>query len=68
MTNPGTDLDNVLARAELLGDHGVLYGSAARQGVARRPVRFTNIDQERFVTNIAHVSIPNVVNIMLTVL
>ena len=51
MVSPGTHLDNILARAELLGDHAVLYGSASRCRVARKPVRFSNIDRQKFTEN-----------------
>ena len=59
---PGIHLDNVLARAALLGDHAVLYGSAARCDLARRPVRFSNIDKRMFADNIASMDVPRDVN------
>ena len=58
--SPGTHLDNILSRAALLGDHAALYGSAVSSSVARKPVKFTDIDRQVFVENIAISSIPTV--------
>lgn len=55
---PGTHLDNVLARAELLGDHAALYGDAARNSLTRRSIKFSNIDKQKFVGNISEMCIP----------
>lgn len=60
IANPGTHVDTLLARADFLGDHAVLYGSATKCKVARKPVKFINIDRNKFVANIACTDMPMV--------
>lgn len=55
---PGVCLDNILARASMLGDHAVLYGSAAQVNVARKPIKFGNIMKEKFAESILCISTP----------
>lgn len=60
--SPGTQLGCVLSRAELLGDHAVLYSNATQDRLTRKPIKFVRINKSRFEENLARVHVPNFVD------
>ena len=47
------DLDDILARATLLGSHSAELGCTTRHLVTRKPAKFCNIDKQKFIDAIA---------------
>ena len=45
-------LDSILFRASSLGDHAVLHSKKSKPRIMMRPIKYSNINQELFVTNI----------------
>lgn len=52
-------LDNIIARASMLGDHAVVHSRVAKCHVTRKPIKFGNIMRERFTENMSYVNIPD---------
>lgn len=55
----GMCLDNIIARASMLGDHAVVHSRVAKCHMTRKPIKFGNIIRERFTENISCVNIPD---------
>ena len=55
---PGTHLDSILDRAEMLADHAVLHGSAARTCLTKNSIKYSRIDKEKFVDNLSILCVP----------
>ena len=66
---PKFNLDNLMKRASNLGGHGSLMVKTAQVKLVNRPIKFKQIDQEKFLNNIPNVTMPilsNDVNILST--
>ena len=50
---PATNLDSLYTRASRLGDHAVLYSKQMSNLIKKDPLRFSNIDPERFVYSVS---------------
>lgn len=55
--SPGTNLENVLARAELFGDHATLYYKDAKSCFIRKSIKLSSTDKHRFQENTSRLSI-----------
>ncbi len=58
MTVPNMDLENLLVRAQHLGDHAVLYTNIATNKNVRIPVSWSSIDERVFLSNLCSVELP----------
>ena len=58
MSSPRTPIENIISRACTLGDHAVLYGSTARCSITQKPIKFTSLDNQKFINNITSTSPP----------
>ncbi|KAG0719521.1 hypothetical protein GWK47_050302 [Chionoecetes opilio] len=54
----GTDLDDIMCRAESLGDHSELHRSLSRPKLSKKPVRYGNIVKSEFEDNLRQCVLP----------
>ena len=54
----GSDLDNIMSRAESLGDHSVLHQSPSRPKLSKKPVKYHTIVRNIFVDNLLQCDLP----------
>ena len=57
----GVDINDLLARTGLLGDHAVLHGNAHRIRLSKRPVKYSRMDRKVFVNSIQHIDVCDIV-------
>lgn len=57
ISTTGVDLDSILMRAKSLGDYSTLCGEVVRHKLTRKPVRFSNMDTQKFVNDIAQIEV-----------
>ena len=55
---PKFNLDNLMKRASVLGGHGSLMVKTAQVKLVNRPIKFKQIDQEKFLNIIPNVTMP----------
>ena len=54
----GTDLDDILMRAESLGDHSALHGPLSRIKLRKNPMKYGNIVKTMFEDNMHQCVLP----------